>query len=102
MVDGSPEKVGGGGSIPSMATIFSSTYRPPDSQFHSSSFQFQRSTGFYLKGGSARLEWPVLRPQDSRSREGKMKVAIYVRVSTVDQNQELQLRELQDYATRHQ
>jgi putative DNA-invertase from lambdoid prophage Rac len=31
-----------------------------------------------------------------------MKVAIYVRVSTADQNQELQLRELQDYATRHQ
>ena len=31
-----------------------------------------------------------------------MKVAIYVRVSTADQNQELQLGELQDYATRHQ
>ena len=31
-----------------------------------------------------------------------MKVAIYVRVSTADQNQELQLRELQDYAIRHQ
>jgi DNA invertase Pin-like site-specific DNA recombinase len=30
-----------------------------------------------------------------------MKVAIYVRVSTPDQNQELQLRELEDYATRH-
>jgi len=31
-----------------------------------------------------------------------MKVAIYFRVSTADQNQDLQLRELQDYATRHQ
>ena len=31
-----------------------------------------------------------------------MNVAIYVRVSTADQNQELQLRELQEYATRHQ
>ena len=30
-----------------------------------------------------------------------MKVAIYVRVSTADQNQELQLRELQEYADRH-
>ena len=30
-----------------------------------------------------------------------MKVAIYFRVSTADQNQDLQLRELQDYATRH-
>jgi len=31
-----------------------------------------------------------------------MKIAIYVRVSTADQNQDLQLRELQDYAARHQ
>src|SRR4030088_2084520 len=31
-----------------------------------------------------------------------MKLAIYVRVSTADQNQELQLRELHDYAARHQ
>jgi len=31
-----------------------------------------------------------------------VEVTIYVRVSTADQNQELQLRELQDYATRHQ
>jgi DNA invertase Pin-like site-specific DNA recombinase len=31
-----------------------------------------------------------------------MKVAIYARVSIADQNQELQLRELQDYATRRQ
>ena len=31
-----------------------------------------------------------------------MKVAIYVRVSTLDQNHELQLRELQEYAARHQ
>src|SRR4051812_45057078 len=31
-----------------------------------------------------------------------MKIAIYVRVSTTDQNQELQLRELQEYAARHQ
>ena len=30
-----------------------------------------------------------------------MKIAIYTRVSTADQNQELQLRELQDYAGRH-
>jgi DNA invertase Pin-like site-specific DNA recombinase len=31
-----------------------------------------------------------------------VQVAIYVRVNTADQNQELQLRELQDYANRHQ
>ena len=32
----------------------------------------------------------------------RMKVAIYVRVSTADQNEEPQLREPQDYANRHQ
>src|SRR5215472_9296408 len=31
-----------------------------------------------------------------------MRVGLYLRVSTADQNQELQLRELQEYATRHQ
>src|SRR6476646_6444868 len=41
-VERSPEKAGVGGSIPSLATIFSTTYRPPDSRFHSNSFQFQK------------------------------------------------------------
>ena len=40
-------------------------------------------------------------PETGNRNQG-MKVAIYVRVSTADQNQELQLRELQDYAARHQ
>ena len=31
-----------------------------------------------------------------------MRVGLYLRVSTADQNQELQLRELQEYAARHQ
>ena len=34
-----PEKAGVGGSIPSLATMFSITYRPPETQFHSISFQ---------------------------------------------------------------
>jgi hypothetical protein len=39
MVERSPEKAGVGGSIPSLATMFSITYRPPETQFHSISFQ---------------------------------------------------------------
>jgi hypothetical protein len=35
----SPEKAGVGGSIPSLATIKSITYRPSQNQFHSVSFQ---------------------------------------------------------------
>ena len=41
-VEHSPEKAGVGGSIPSLATMFSTTCRPPDSRFHSVSFQFQK------------------------------------------------------------
>jgi hypothetical protein len=39
LVERSPEKAGVGGSIPSLATMFSGTYRQPNSQFHSISFQ---------------------------------------------------------------
>src|SRR6516225_4566553 len=39
MIDCSPEKAGVGGSIPSLATMFSITYRPSPRQFHSVSFQ---------------------------------------------------------------
>jgi hypothetical protein len=42
LVERSPEKAGVGGSIPSLATIDSVAYRPPDSQFHSVSFQIQK------------------------------------------------------------
>ncbi len=39
-IDGySPEKAGVGGSIPSLATIFSITYSPTRSKFHSVTFQ---------------------------------------------------------------
>ena len=38
-MDSSPEKAGVGGSIPSLATMFSVTYRHLNSQFHSISFQ---------------------------------------------------------------
>jgi len=38
-VERSPEKAGVGGSIPSLATIFSITYRHSKNQFHSVSFQ---------------------------------------------------------------
>ena len=41
MVESSPEKAGVGGSIPSLATMFSITYKPPNPQFRSISFQFQ-------------------------------------------------------------
>ena len=40
-VERSPEKAGVGGSIPSLATMFSITYKPPNLQFRSISFQFQ-------------------------------------------------------------
>ena len=33
---------------------------------------------------------------------GRLRVAIYVRVSTSDQNCELQIRDLHDYATQHE
>jgi hypothetical protein len=36
---GGPEKAGAGGSIPSLATIPSTTYRPVSPRFHSNSFQ---------------------------------------------------------------
>ena len=39
LVERSPEKAGVGGSIPSLATIFSIAYRHPKTQFHSVSFQ---------------------------------------------------------------
>jgi len=39
MVERSPEKAGGGGSIPSLATMFSITYEGRFPQFHSISFQ---------------------------------------------------------------
>ena len=39
MADSSPEKAGVGGSIPSLATMFSTTYRPSKTQLHSISFQ---------------------------------------------------------------
>ena len=39
VVDGSPEKAGVGGSIPSLATIKSISYRASKSQIHSVSFQ---------------------------------------------------------------
>ena len=36
-----PEKAGVGGSIPSLATIFSITYKHSNPEFRSNSFQFQ-------------------------------------------------------------
>jgi hypothetical protein len=43
LVERSPEKAGVGGSIPSLATILSITYRPSQAQFHSISFQYSWS-----------------------------------------------------------
>jgi len=42
LVDRSPEKAGVGGSIPSLATIKSTTYKPSKPQFRSISFQLSR------------------------------------------------------------
>jgi len=50
MADRSPEKAGGGGSIPSLATIKSTTYKPSKTQFHSISFQNLWLIGFAFKG----------------------------------------------------
>jgi hypothetical protein len=72
MVDCSPEKAGGGGSIPSLATIFSITYRPPDSQFHSNSFQFKLVHRVLPQGGTARLE-PVYALKTPFSTQGANK-----------------------------
>src|SRR6267143_2123927 len=58
-VERSPEKAGVGGSIPSLATFESVAYRPPDSQFHSNSFQNQMVRRVLPQSGSARLEWSV-------------------------------------------
>ena len=41
LADCSPEKAGVGGSIPSLATMFSTTYKHRKPQFRSISFQFQ-------------------------------------------------------------
>jgi hypothetical protein len=46
LVERSPEKAGVGGSIPSLATMFSTTYRHPYRQFHSISFQNYAARGF--------------------------------------------------------
>jgi hypothetical protein len=40
-IERSPEKAAVGGSIPSLVTMFSITYKPSNLQFRSSSFQFQ-------------------------------------------------------------
>jgi hypothetical protein len=55
-VDSSPEKAGGGGSIPSLATMFSISYRPSKTQFHSTSFQYFWSIEICLRRNEARLE----------------------------------------------
>jgi len=39
LIELSPEKAGVGGSIPSLATKFSTTYKHPKTQFYSISFQ---------------------------------------------------------------
>jgi hypothetical protein len=39
VVERGPEKAGVGGSIPSLATTLSTTYKPSSPRFHSNSFQ---------------------------------------------------------------
>ena len=54
--ESSSEKSGVGGSIPSLATTKSTTYRPPEWQFHSNSFQIQKVHRDLPQGGSVCLE----------------------------------------------
>ncbi len=61
----SPEKAGVGGSIPSLATMFSITYRPSKTQFHSGSFQNFWSAGIRLRGESGYGDGFVVRPHHS-------------------------------------
>ncbi len=56
VVDSSPEKAGVGGSISSLATIFSTTYKPSKTQFHSSSFQNFWPVEICLRRNEARSE----------------------------------------------
>ena len=53
--DMSPEKAGVGGSIPSLATMFSVVYRPSKTQFHSTSFQNSWPVEICLRWNEARL-----------------------------------------------
>src|ERR1019366_9009220 len=55
IVDSSPEKAGGGGSSPSLATMFSVVYRPSKTQFHSTSFQNSWPVEICLRRNEARL-----------------------------------------------
>ena len=55
-MDSSPEKAGVGGSIPSLVTTFSKTYRPSKPQFHSISFQNFWPLEICLRRNEARLE----------------------------------------------
>ena len=55
-MDSSPEKAGVGGSIPSLATIFSITYRPSKSRFHSVSFQKLWSAEIRISDGMWRQD----------------------------------------------
>jgi hypothetical protein len=57
-MDSSPEKAGVGGSIPSLATFFSTAYKAPLRHFHSISFQ-NYGAGVFARSGMREvvLEW---------------------------------------------
>jgi hypothetical protein len=58
----SPEKAGVGGSIPSLAAIKSTTYRPFKTGFHSVSFQNSWPAGIRLSVKSAPRDMSVSLP----------------------------------------
>src|ERR1700722_18109917 len=70
VVERGPEKAGVGGSIPSLATIFSTTYKLISPRFHSNWHEgirpvLKRGLAFYLYSQSLPTAQPLLFLQDS-------------------------------------
>jgi hypothetical protein len=81
----SPEKAGGGGSIPSLATVFSITYNHPKPQFCSILFQKNRLAELCLKFWNA-TDCSAMASKSSAQGNGcGMRAAIYARCSTTNE-----------------
>ena len=74
--DRCPEKAGVGGSIPSLATMFSSSYRHSKSQFHSVSFQYSWSAGMRQRDESGFGISSVVHHHHSSGESGSMLPAL--------------------------
>src|SRR6202044_967991 len=62
VVERGPEKAGVGGSIPSLATIFSTTYKSVSLRFHSNSFQLARRDSPRIGARTDRLSSTLFGP----------------------------------------